>query len=188
MPLDDEAIIGLLLARDERGLEALNEKYRAACTSLARDVTGSAMDAEECVNDTWLRVWNTIPPERPQSLKHYVLRITRNLSLDKWREGRADKRGGGECAAVLDELTECLPSRSGVEEEYDAAELRDAIDRFVRALPEKRRYIFIRRYYYAEPIAAIAARSGMTKGSVMTALCRIRKKLRAFLEKEGYSI
>ncbi len=187
MSLDDEAIIGLLLARDERGLEALTEKYRAACTSLARDVTGSAMDAEECVNDTWLRVWNTIPPEHPQSLKHYVLRITRNLSLDKWREGRADKRGGG-ADSLSDELDECADPSDGDLPGTDARELREAMEQFVAGLDREERAMFVLRYWNGKPVADIARAFGMLSNTVTVRLKRTRAKLRAYLTERGIQI
>ena len=185
--MNDEQIVALYFERDELALNETMKSHGALCRSIANNILGSSEDAEECVSDALMKAWNAIPPERPANLGAYLARVTRNLAFDRFRWLRAQKRGGGECAVILDELAECIPDRRDDEREA-SSELREAVGRFVRELPERRRSIFIRRYFFSEEISAIASRYGMTDGSVTTALCRMRKKLRVFLEREGFSI
>ena len=187
MYMDDETIIGLLFARDERGLEELTKKYKSACMTLSRDVTGSEMDAEECVNDTWLRVWNTVPPASPQSLRRYVLRVTRNLSLDRWRETRAEKRGG-EQERISAELDECVGPTDEDRPGSDAQTLHEAMEAFVAGLDREERALFILRYWHGKPVAEIAKAFGLKPNTAAVRLRRTRDKLRAYLTERGIRI
>ena len=187
MSMDDESIISLLNARDEAGLAALQQKYGHACLTLARDVTGSRSDAEEVVNDVSLRVWNSIPPAHPQSLKRYVLRIVRNVALDKWRESRADKRGG-EMAAITAELDECaVPADVGNTDAGEQA-LRDAMEEFVAGLDREERAIFLLRYWHNKPVSEIARAFGLLPNTVTVRLKRVRERLRTFLTERGIQV
>ena len=184
--MDDSRIIELYWQRNSDAIAASEERYGAYCRAISARILHSPEDVEECVNDTWLRAWNTIPPQRPQSLKLFLGRITRNLSFNRWQEQAAAKRGGQETALVLDELAECLESETDVEDEVLFRELRACIRSFVRSLPEREGGVFARRYFFAEPVAAIARQYGMTENHVMVMLSRTRRKLKKRLSKEGF--
>lgn len=183
--MEDHAIIDLYWAREERALEETERKYGSYCRSIARNILASPEDTEECVNDTYLRAWNAMPPQRPAVLSAFLGKITRNLSLDRWKLSRAEKRGGGQLPLALDELTGCVPAADNVAEAMEAAELSRVLDRFLRKLPERECCIFLRRYWYLDSAQAIAQRFHMTEGSVKSQLFRTRTKLRTCLEKEG---
>lgn len=181
--MEDQAIIELYWARDEQAIRETEQKYGAYCRSIAHGILRSRQDAEECVNDTWLRAWNAIPPQRPFVLRAFLGKITRNLSLQVWERTRAQKRGGGQLPLVLEELEDCFSD--GPELLLEAAELSRLLDRFVHTLPEKDRCVFVRRYWYFDPVEEIARRYRMASGSVKSSLHRSRNKLKACLEKEG---
>lgn len=182
--MEDSKIIDLYWARSQQAIAASEEKYGPYCHTIARRILDREEDAEECVNDTWLNAWNSMPKDRPSLLAPYLGKITRNLALSRWRAGHAEKRGGGELPLVLDELTECV-SPGGVLQSLEAAELEEAVNRFLGALPERERSVFLRRYWFAEPMADIAKRYGMREVTVRTSLFRSREKLRRYLEKEA---
>ena len=182
----DSRIIELYWNRDSQAISASMEKYGAYCFSIANNVLDDAQDAEECVNDTWLRAWNAIPPTRPNVLKVFFAKITRHLSFDKYKAEKALKRGGGNIQLVLDELAECIADESDVEGQVDAKELGKVINQFVASLSEREQNLFVRRYFFSEPIRMIAARCDMNENSVHVKLCRIRKQLRSHLLQEGY--
>lgn len=184
--MKDEEIIELYAARDEKAITETDIKYGAYCKSIAQGILENMSDTEECVNDTYLRVWNKIPPTRPKVFKAFLAKIVRELSFDRYRLIKASKRGGGVITGVLDELEECIPSPCLVEEEIMQAELADIVRIFVRSLPEKEAMIFLSRYFYVEDIESIAKRFGMTKSNISTTLCRLRRKLQKRLVKEGY--
>ncbi len=183
--LEDSQIIELYWQRSADAISETAGKYGAYCFAIADNILRSAEDSEECVNDTWLRAWNAIPPQRPKALRLFLAKITRNLSFDRYHAQTAEKRGGGELALVLDELGECLGG-GDTEAAYEAQELRRSIQRFVRALPEREGNVLVRRYFFAEPVADIAKRYGLTENNVMVILSRTRKKLKNHLLKEGY--
>ena len=182
--MDDSKIIDLYFKRDETAIEKTDRKYGAYCYTVANNILSSHEDAEECVNDTWMRTWNSIPPQRPQALKLFLLRITRNISLDRLKAVKAKKRGGGETELAIEELSECIPGAGDVIDELIEDELSRLIRRFVHSLPDTERAIFVRRYFFLESIKAVADKYGMSEGSVMTRLSRTRKKLRTLIEKE----
>lgn len=182
--MEDCTIIDLYWSRNPEAISRSCEKYGNYCRAVARNILPDRRDAEECVNDTWLKAWNAMPEDRPSLLAQYLGKITRNLALNRWRAGRAEKRGGGELPLVLDELAECASS-TGTLQALETAELEEAINRFLRTLPERECNLFLRRYWFADSAALIAKRYGMRENTVRTSLFRSRKKLRCFLEKEG---
>lgn len=184
--MEDNRIIGLYWQRNPDAIAETNRKYGAYCFAIACNILHSREDSEECVNDTWLRAWNAMPPQKPAKLQMFLAKITRNLSFNRYRSLTADKRGGGEIAFVLEELAECLASEANVENAYQLKELGQCIRLFVRRLPVRDGNVFVRRYFFTESVAAIAKRYGLTENNVMVILSRTRKKLKAHLIKEGY--
>ena len=140
--MEDSAIIDLYWAREERALSETDAKYGGYCRSIAHNILKNREDSEECVSDTWLHAWNAMPPQRPSILSSFLGRITRNLSFDRCRRQNAEKRGGGSLPLALDELSECVPAPGRVEQALEARELAEAIDRFLRTLPERECSIF----------------------------------------------
>lgn len=184
--MDDGKIKELFKNRDGDAIKAAEEKYGAYCRAIAENILHDKRDAEECVNDAYLALWNAIPPQEPDSLKLFLARIVRNLAFNRYNESRAEKRGGGETALVLDELAECLESGENVESELDRRALGELMRKFVNDLPKKERQIFVRRYFFTNPVKNIAQRYGMTENNVLVTLYRSRKKLKELLKKEGF--
>ena len=184
--MEDSRIIELYWRKDADAISETARKYGAYCFTIAENILHNAEDSEECVNDTWLRAWNAMPPQRPNMLRMFLARITRNLAFDRFHARNAEKRGGGEAALVLDELAECLAGGTDAEAVYENKELGRCIRRFVRALPAREGNVFVRRYFFTEPAATIAGRYGLTENNVMVMLSRTRKKLKLALMKEGY--
>ena len=184
--MEDEKIVELYWERSERAISETAEKYGVYCGSIARNILASAEDAEECLNDTWMAAWNAIPPHRPSVLKTFLAKLTRRIAITRWRDLHRDKRGGGEAALALDELGECLPSGESVEDAVVAAELGEAVNRFVRSLPDDERRVFLRRYWYLDPIDTICRRFDFSHGKVKSMLHRTRIKLHDHLKKEGF--
>lgn len=185
--MDDTNILELFWARSQEAVSAAAECYGALCRAVAGNILANPQDAEECVNDVWLAAWNAIPPARPERMGAFLARMTRNIALDKLDYNKALKRNG-ELDLALSELEECLGSRSGVEERVEAGQTADAIDAFLRTLPREQRWVFLRRYWYADPIAEIAHRGGMSQGKVKSMLFRTREKLKVYLEQEGIAV
>ena len=184
--MEDTYIIDLYWQRDERAILETDRKYGKYCFSVANNILRSREDSEECVSDTWLRAWRAMPPARPGVLRVFLARITRNLAFDRYRAKAAAKRGNGAMEAVLDELAEVAGGDWDAEQRYEAKELQQAIGLFAKSLPERDRNLFVRRYFYAEDIARIADRYGMTVNNVTVILSRTRKKLKTFLEERGF--
>ena len=185
--MEDGRIIELYWARDQQAIQETAGKYGRLLERIARNILG-VQDAEECVNDTYLRAWNAIPPERPAAFRNWLGRITRNLSLDRWKRLRAEKRGGG-AEVLLGELEECVPAGDGgPERALEDRELAEALDVFLRGLSREGRSMFLRRYWYGESLAEIGAALGCGEGKVKSSLFRSRKALRAYLEEEGIAV
>lgn len=184
--MEDGQLIELYWQRNPDAISKTAGKYGAYCFAIAENILHSAEDSEECVNDTWLRAWHAMPPRRPDALRLFLARITRNLALDRFHARNAEKRSGGGMAPVLDELAECLGGGASTEAAFEAGELRECVRRFMRALPERDGNVMARRYFFAEPVADIAKRYGLSENNVMVILSRTRKKLKAHLLKEGY--
>ena len=181
--MDDNGIVALYWARDEQALHQTAKKYGTYCHTISYNILKNRQDAEECVNDTYMQAWNAMPPHRPAVLRAWLGKITRNLSINLYRAGRTQRRGGGRSAAVIEELLEC--AADGPEALLEAAELSRALDHFLRQLPQKDCCLFIRRYWYVDSMEEIARRYRIPLGSVKSSLFRTRKKLKAHLEKEG---
>ena len=182
--MEDSAIIDLYWARDQAAVTETDRKYGPLCRSLSLRITGSREDAEECVNDTWHRAWDTMPPQRPESLGAYLLRIVRNLSIDRWRARRAEKRGCGLESLVL-ELEDCVPAAPSAEAAWEARETAAAIDRWLDGLDRADRVLFVRRYWYGDRVDELAARLGKSPNTTAQRLRRLRAGLRRALEREG---
>lgn len=184
--MEDAHIIQLFWARDQAAISESSKKYGKYCHSIAYGILGDQGDAEESVNDAYLDAWNTIPPHRPAVLSTFLGKLTRRVAIDMWRARTAEKRGGGEVALALDELAECIPDGRSVEAEVETAELAKVLDSFVMSLPPMERRVFIRRYWYLDPVADIAGQFGFSQSKVKMMLHRQRAKLLARLEKECF--
>lgn len=185
--LEDSKIIELFFARVEQAIVELSAKYGTGCGRIARNILKNDLDAEECVNDTYLAVWNTIPPQKPDPLRSYVYRIVRNISIAKYHANTSVKRNSYYDVA-LEELESCLPAFSTVEQEIEAKELSWLLDGFLGTLDRESRIMFVRRYWYADSISEIAERFQISENNVSVRLSRIRKKLKKYLKKEGAEI
>ena len=183
--MNDRQIVDLYWERNEKALKETALKYGSLCYSVAFNILGDRSDSEECVNDTYLHAWNSIPPHRPSVLTTFLAKITRRISIDRWRKLHAEKRGSGQIAVVLDELSECIPDKNNVESTAESRLLSQVIGDFVKELPEQEQKVFICRYWYAEPIETIAARFEFSESKVKSMLHRIRHKLRDRLIREG---
>lgn len=184
--MEDNRIIELYWQKNTAAISETAGKYGAYCFTIAKNILHSIEDSEECVNDTWLHVWNVIPPQRPGVLRIFLAKITRNLAFDRFSARMAQKRGGGEVTLVLDELAECLAGGTDAAAVYEGRELRECIRSFVRTLPEREGNVFVRRYFFTESAAVIAGRYGLTENHVAVILSRTRKKLKRRLAEEGY--
>lgn len=183
--MEDTNIVDLYWQRSDQAVSETERKYGRYCHRIAYNICASNEDAEECVNDTWLRAWNAMPTQRPATLSGFLGAITRNLALDHYRSKHSRKRGGGEIPLALEELGDCVSSPSDPEQALEARELEQAIGRFVDSLPEPEQLIFLSRYWFLAPVAEIAARLGCTQGKVKTSLFRLRQKLRLYLQEEN---
>ena len=183
--MDDERIVELYWIRSEQAINETKESYGSYCAMISGNIL-SRQDAEECVSDAYLKLWETIPPQRPRSLKAYLSKIVRNLSLDRLEKNRAKKRGGGQSEAVFDEICEFI-SASG-EDLADKMALREAINSFLKGLEKQQRIIFLQRYYYFSSVKQIAAQFDMSQSNVKMTLKRTRDKLSEYLHKEGFEI
>lgn len=186
--MEDSEIIDLYWARDERALEETEEKYGGYCRAISYNILKNLQDVEECVNDTYERAWNAMPPQRPMILGAFLGRITRNLSVNYYRAKRRERRGGGQLQLTLEELDQLAWEAGALEQRLEAKELTQLLDRFLRELPRKDCCVFLRRYWYVDSVLDIAQRYHMAEGTVKSSLFRTRKKLRAFLEQEGISV
>lgn len=182
--MEDERIIDLYWERSQQAIVWSEKKYGNYCGRIADNVLHNREDCEECLNDTWLRAWNSMPTERPKILQAFLGAITRNLSLDLYRRKHSAKRGGGETAYVFDEARDF----SGSDEAWgrmERMELTENLNRFLAGLDKESRVMFVRRYWYMDSIAEIAARMGCGESRVKSCLMRLRKRLRRQLESEG---
>ena len=180
--MQDEQIIGLYFARDERAIAETEAKYGNYCIGIAHNILQNVQDSEECVNDTWLSAWDSIPPAKPSVLKTYLGKITRNLALDRWRHAHSEKRGSGRISVALDEVHEIISSGYSVSDEYLEREFMRLINHFLHSLPDRERNVFIRRYYFANDIPEIAVRFGITQSNTRKILSRTRQKLKEYLD------
>lgn len=184
--MTDERIIQMLFQRKEDALDIVSKKYGAYCYKIANSILKNREDSEECLNDTWLEIWKSIPPAQPVHFNLYLAKIVRNLSFNRYKAKHTKKRGCGEIALILDELEECIAGQSEVEEEYIAKELHNSINQFAYSLSKRDCNVFVRRYFFAESIQDISNRYRISENNVSVILNRCRQKLKTYLKKEGY--
>lgn len=183
--MEDQGILELFFARSEQAIAETDRKYGGYCYSIAYNILSSKEDSEESVSDTYLAAWNLIPPRKPNFLNAFLGKITRHISIDRWRKLNARKRGGKETVLALEELGECTVS-SDMEAEIAQRELARILNDFLENLPETERNVFLCRYWYLDSIEAIVHATGFTQSKVTSMLHRTRGKLRKRLSEEGY--
>lgn len=187
-PLDDNKIIDLYLSRNQLALGATQEKYGSYCMKICMNILEDTSDSEEVLNDTYMQVWNSIPPQKPHSLMAYIAKVARNLSLNKLKARNTQKRGAGEQILSYDELDICTPSGLNIECESDVKALSEHISAFLYTQKEDARRVFVRRYFYCDSVEDIAKRFSFSQSKVKSILMRTRDKLRDYLLSEGYHI
>ena len=186
--MKDHGIIDLYWERNETAIVRTSEKYGGYCHTISYNILNNDEDAEECVNDTWLGAWKSMPPQRPNNLATYLGKITRNLSLNRLKQYTTEKRSGSQTVLALSELEDCISSSTTVEQIAEEEALVDSINRFLYAQPKQKRNIFIRRYWYLYSIRDIAGTYEMSESKVASMLFRMRSELKTHLEKEGISL
>ena len=185
--MQDSKIIDLFFERSEQAITELSLKYEKLCRKIAVNILGNEEDSRECINDSYLGVWNTVPPKRPENLKYYLCRIVRNNALKRFHSNTAAKRNSHYDVA-LQELEGCLPDEGSIEKEMTSAEITRLVDSFLEKQNQENRVIFTRRYFFSDSIGDIAKRVGMSESNISVRLNRMRKSLRNHLEKEGIEI
>lgn len=183
--MDDNEIVTLYWERSPQALSETADKYGRYCYRIAYGILQDAEDAKECVNDAYLKAWDAIPPHRPEHLRTFLGKITRNLSLNRYEKRSAAKRGKGQIPLCLDELAECIPASVMGAQISEEVELRDLLNRFLDTLPKEMCNVFVRRYWYMDSVRGIAEGYGISEGKVTVLLFRARRKLKDLLEKEG---
>lgn len=183
--MEDQTIIELFFARSEDAIRMSETAYGAYCHTIARSILGNDEDAKEVVSDAYLGAWESIPPTKPNSLKAYLGKLTRNAAIHRLEKERAEKRGGGEVPLLLSELEECVAAEDSTEGSLEASLLTDALNRFLERIGKEKRILFLRRYWYNQSVAEIALGMGISEAKVKTTLHRIRTELKLFLIKEG---
>lgn len=185
--MEDSRIVELYWDRSERAISETSNKYGKYCYTIAYHILADAGDADESVNDTYLGAWNAMPPHRPSVLSTFLGKITRRISINRWSEKRAEKRGGGQVPLALDELSEVIASPDTPEQALDARELAAAVNRFLASLPEPERDLFVCRYWFLTPVAELSYKFEFSLSKTKSMLFRTRQKLKAHLEKEGFA-
>ena len=184
--MNDKEIMFLFEQRSEEAIKETEKKYGAYCSRIAYSILRNEEDVKECLNDTYLQAWNSIPPKKPENLATYLGKITRNLSINKARNQKRKKRGNGQVELALEELEGCIPSvKNNAEQRLEHQEIKKTINRFLTEQPERERIVFVLRYWYLFSIKEIAGQQGMSESKVMSLLFRQRKRLKKVLEKEG---
>ena len=186
--MEDAEIVELYWKRSERAIGETKTKYGPFCRGVAFRILRSAEDAQECEQDTYLRAWNTMPPQRPNVLQAFLGKIARNVALDRWRAAKADKRGEGQVPQLIDELADCLPDASGVFAGASEVELVELLNGFLAQVPREARHFFVRRYWYGDTVAEIARAYGATESKVKMTLSRMRGELKRVLAQEGVAL
>lgn len=186
--MEDKQILDLYWMRSENAISETANKYGRYCHYIAFNILHNDEDSEECTNDTYLKAWETIPPNRPDKLSAFLGKITRNLALDKYRLYNTQKRGAGQISFVLDELQECIPTANNTENIVDDLMLTQVLNQFLASLSETKRKIFMRRYWYLSTVKEISQDFNISESKVKMSLLRSRKKLKLLLEKKGIAI
>ena len=184
----DKEIVDLFLARNEEAIAISEQKYGTYCRAVSQRILSDAQDAEECVNDTLLQAWNSIPPARPKNMKAYLAKAVRNISLNRLKYNNRQKRAADEYAAAYEELENVISSGGSPEEQADVNALRDAINSFLGEQSVENRRVFVARYFYFEPVKNISNNLGISESKTKMILLRMRNSLKAYLEKEGVII
>lgn len=184
--MEDYQIVDLYWQRSETAIKETDTKYGRMLRGISLSLVEVIEDAEECLNDTYLAAWQSMPSERPVYLGAFLSKIIRRLSVDRYRARHSKKRGGA--AMFCEELSECIPDTSNVEIEYDNSRLAEALNRFLTELDETKRYVFIRRYYYSDSVETIAKSLNSGVGRIKSILHRTRNELRKYLEREGIAL
>ncbi len=184
--VEDLHIVELYWERDPKAVSCTEEKYGNYCFAVANHILSNTEDSKECVNDTWLQAWNQMPPHRPNALRMFLAKITRGIAFNRYKANMARKRGSGQFMLALEELAECLTDEVQVEDTVIANELGECIRKFVQQLPVREGDVFVRRYFFTEPIVEIAKNYGLTVNHTTVMLSRTRKKLKQYLIEEGY--
>ena len=183
--MDDKSIVDLYFDRNQDAITQTDKKYGRYCYCIAYNILTNKEDAEESVSDTYMAAWKAMPPKRPSILATFLGKITRHLSIDRWRSRNRYKRGGGEIILALEELEDCIADSQTVEKTYERKQLALVFNRFLEALPETERRIFLCRYWYMDSISDISNYYSFSDSKVTSMLHRTRKKLRTVLEEEG---
>ena len=186
--MEDFEIVEMYWDRNENAITETDRKYGKYCRKIAFSIVTNKEDMEECVNDTYLQTWNSLPPQRPERLSTYLGKICRNISINLYEKLTAEKRGGNETDACLDELSELIGGSSEVEEQLDLTVLTDLINKFLKRCEKQARTVFVQRYWYMMSVKEIAKENRMSDSNVKMTLSRTREKLKLYLEEEGYSI
>lgn len=186
--MDDNEIVKLFEDRNESAISETEKKHGKRCRTIARNILNRAEDAEDCVNDAYLKLWNMIPPERPGFLGAFLSRIVKYTAIDMLKAYNAQKRGGGEIMIAMEELEDCVSDETDVERTFENKEIIEKINMFLRQIPTESRRMFILRYWYCCELSEIAERFGMRKNTVSVTLNRTRKKLGEYLRREGYDL
>ena len=186
--MNDSQIVALFFARDQRAIDETDAKYGNYCHCIVRNILQNNEDAEEAVSDTYLALWNAIPPHKPAVLRTFLGKVARRTALKQWEKLHTQKRGGGEVALALEELSEYLSDGSTPETAMETAELTKILNAFLRQLPKAERQVFVCRYWYLDSVAVIAERFGFSQSKVKSMLARTRLKLRNTLKKEGITL
>ena len=186
--MDDNDILDLYFNRSETAISETRDKYGLRIFKVSINILRAKEDAEECVNDTLLKAWEAIPPSRPGILGAFLAKIARNLSINKWHARGAAKRGGGEASLILSELEDCIPAPGGPEQEYESARVTQAINAYLATMDKATRAAFVLRYFHGESIRGVCQRLGISETNAKSVLFRARKKLGAYLEKEGVTL
>lgn len=182
--MEDNKIIDLFFERSDNAIAELSHKYGNICMKISKNILGSSQDAEECVNDALLAVWNKIPPEKPNPLAAFLYKVTRNISINKLKYNSAERRNS-QYNVCLEELEECISDTSTVENEISSAELSKCLNEFLDSLDEENRMLFVRRYWFMDSYKDLSSLSGMKEGTVRTRIARIKKELKEFLTRKG---
>ena len=181
--MDDDQIVEMFWNRDESAIEHAAAKYSSYCHTIAMNVLSNHQDAEECVNDTWLRVWNAIPPERPKAFRAWVGKIALRLALNRWQKNHSQKRDAG-LGEILQELEECIPSGQSIEQQMIASEITRIVNQWLGTLGQEDRVLFVRRYWYGDAVKKLALERGVSPGKMAKRLYVLRCKLKAALARE----
>ncbi len=186
--MQDAQIISLYWQRNESAIEETEKKYGRYLTAIAYNVLADLEESKESVNDTYLTAWNSMPPHKPNVLSAYLAKITRGVSIDILRRRTRSKRVPSECITSLSELSDCVTDGQNVEQEIDMKQLAASINQFIRELPDEARHAFIGRYFYMDPLREVARYCGMSESKAKSLLHRLRLRLKAHLEKEGFEV